>query len=277
MAWVKNQIWSPDQLKAQGEFVAFSQQAESVNAEPLRLDRPGDAHREETFNVAPGYWDALMQDSLFRSKFELLVEEEVRTRLLKRLEKDQTHVLPEIAEEAMKQGYREGQHLAKEQVEENINQIEKRLTRTWEEKLKELEETKVTAAQTFETLLQEWKSQREELMRSHETEWCQAMGHLLKRFQIEKAGSYEKALREWMREAIPDFISQTPVTIHVSETDVAKVKNSLDSTGAHPVWNVVVDAELKEGQVRFEAGRGGAVFDSKNNFEKLFKWLEIQT
>lgn len=284
MAWVKSQIWSPDQVKAQGEFVSFkvadleslSQRSESVARVPLCLDQQKESHREETFNLAPGYWDALMQDPLFRSKFDVLVEEEVRKRLLRHLEKDQKEVLPQIAEEAMRQGYRDGQNLAKEEVEEKINQVERELTLTWEEKLQELDQIKRSASQTFETLLQEWKNERESLMRSHETEWCQAMGHLLKRFQIEKAGSYERALKEWMREAIPDFISQTPITICVSDKDAERVKMSLGASGPSQLWNIVVDAELKEGQIRFEAGKGGALFDSQNNFEKLFKWLEIQ-
>lgn len=279
---MKSQIWSPDQIREQGEFVRFRaadvrtlpQFSEAVAQKASAWSGEVSQSTGEHFRMAGEYWDGLMNDPMFRERFDALVEKEVRSRLLKRLEHHETEVLPEISKEAMKQGYQEGKNLAHEQLEEEINKIEQNLTYTWQEKVGELEKSKTEASALLDSLVAEWKNQRESLLHSHEREWCQAMLHLMKRFQMEKSESYGKALEIWMAEAIPEFVTKSPVTVCVPDYEWEKYADCLGKKESEGKWHLVRDSKLMPGQIRFEAGAGGAIFDSGNNYQKLVDWLE---
>lgn len=258
MALVKNQIWSPEELNSLGGFKPFAPGEECGSMPSVAGISESASPRRSEF---PDYAELLIRDPEVKAKLDTWVEEEVNNRLVMLLSKYQNEGLGEISlEEA---------HLP---IQEKIAILEEELTAKWKRRQEKLVEQEKVWAE----LMVEWTQQREKLLRNHETRWCQTMAHLLRQFQVANSTGILTALEEWMAVSIPDFLEKTAVVVHLSKIDFEKIKGSQQELRGSR-WMMQADPELKEGQIRLEAGNAGVIFDSLKSFEKLNRFLECET
>lgn len=257
MALVKNQIWSPDQINESGGFQLFG------STEDTGISQKSDSG----FQVPQEYLRDLMADPHVQRYVEAVIEGRTKKALLQILCKyDWTN------DDRIKSGDLE--KLSLEELQSHLQRLENQLAARWKNSLEQLEQKQQANEKLWEKTLEDWKRQKETLLRNHEREWCETLSYLVQKIQIRSSSRTFEDVEKWMRQNVTEFMEQERVTVFLSPQDYEVLKRE-----AHPVskdgkWVLMEDSGLKAGQIRFEAGNAGVIFDEKKNIEKVLGWIE---
>lgn len=257
MALVKIQIWSPDQLDSFGGFQPFG----TIETNDKRTGS------DVGFQVSPEFLNDLMVDPHVKRHVESMIEERTRKAVLKVLAKYDW-----MQDKPLQQTDIEALSLA--ELQEELQRLEEGLASRWKEQLSEIEKKKSASEKAWEILLKEWDSQRETLLRSHEREWCETLGYVIQKTQMVNSKKTLEDLEKWMKQNVSELLEKDRITIYLSSEDYAVLNQKESSEHAPKKWILMEDPSLGRGQMRFEVGNAGIIFDEKKNLEKVLGWID---
>lgn len=252
---MKNQIWLPDQVESCGGFQLFgsTQTAEKVSTV------------DSGFQVSPGYLRDLMVDPHVREHMETVIEERTKRALLKILKKydwvessttDDMETLP-LSE-----------------IEAQLQRLESGLSDRWKKSLEETEKIKSASEKAWENLLQEWTHRRDSLLRIHEKEWCKTLSFIIQKVHVKNSQKTLQDIEQWMNQNMSEFLERERIIIYLSQQDYELLKKEASEASPDRRWTLMADPQLEIGQIRFEVGNAGVIFDEKKNLEQVLGWIE---
>ena len=257
MALVKNQIWSPDQVDSCGVFQLFGS-----TEKPSRSPQA-----ESSFQVSPEYLRDLMVDPHVRSHVESIVEERTKRTLLKILSKYEWVEQTNLASSDL-------ENLSLSEIETRLEILESGLAERWKRELAETEMRKEASARAWEKILEEWTLRRESLLRTHEKEWCKTLSYIVQKVHLKTSEKTVQDIEDWMTQNMSEFLEKERVIIYVCPQDYQLLKAQAGDGAANRKWTLMEDRQLEIGQIRFEAGNAGVIFDERKNLERVLGWIE---
>lgn len=258
MELVKIQIWSPDEVNSLGGFQGFGTSPE-VPVAPTRDLQTG-------FRVSPDYIRDLMVDPQVKAHLESAIEE--------RTKKGLVAILRSFSLEEKDSPLQENlESLTVSELEGELHQLEEGLTRQWSERMAALGVQKETLETAWDKIIQNWSQERSDLLKSHERKWCETLGHVVRKACLTNFQGRLEDLENWLQRNVSEFIENESISIYLSPSEYEALKSQSDNQ-ASKKWTLIQDSQLSPGQIRFEAGNAGVIFDNKKNLEKVLGWIE---
>ena len=259
MALVKSQIWSPDQIDTCGGFQLFG-----------NSDLPGRSPDSESgFQVSPEYLRDLMVDPHVKKHVESIVEERTKRALLKIL-----HKYDWVGQMAM--GSEELETCSLPELESQLQRLEAGLAERWKKELDDTEMRKSASEKAWEKILDEWTCRRDSLLRAHEKEWCKTLGYIIQKVHLKNSQKTLSDIEKWLNQNMSEFLDKERVIIYLSHQDYELLKTEAGESSLTRKWSLMEDPQLEIGQIRFEAGNAGVIFDEKKNLERVLGWIETE-
>ena len=248
-----------------------------------RLEQEGEASpnsEAEVFSLPKHFWRSLTSDRAIQQEIDRIIEEQVESRVLLRLESRFKELRGSVEGEAKNSGYAvgylEGRRLGLEIWEKSqrlLSELQDKLSdaeRALELKKKELSEG---VSQRLNHLIQEFLEQKECLLKAHEKMWATALVHLLQRFLINNPIKIGSAVERWLVESVSDFASKSKISVCLPEVDYVR-QMELASPKASDKWELVKDPLLSKGEIRYECGGGGIFFSGTKEYQELEELLQ---
>jgi hypothetical protein len=257
LALVKSQIWSPDQVDSCGGFQPFG-----------HSELPGSSYESESgFQVSPEYLRDLMVDPHVKKHVESIVEERTKRALLKIL-----HKYDWVGQSAV--GPEELETYSLPELESQLQRLEAGLADRWKKELDDTEQRKSASEKAWEKILEEWTCRRDSLLRAHEKEWCRTLGYIIQKVHLKNSQKTLLDIESWMNQNMSEFLDRERVIIYLSRQDYELLKTEAGEGALTRKWSLMEDPQLEIGQIRFEAGNAGVIFDEKKNLERVLGWIE---
>jgi flagellar biosynthesis/type III secretory pathway protein FliH len=203
---------------------------------------PPEEPPKEEFGLPAPFWDWLSADSELRRDFDVMIE----TKAKARLEEKFASLKAEVELKAREEGHLEGMKQANESLHEALQRIE----------------------QVCAAVLKD----KESLLRAHESDWCRAFSHLLKRFLVPNDERIVRNIEGWLTEGLSQFAESARIKIFLAESDWDHLAPALDSLGKQK-WEILKDGALAVGEIRCECEGGGVFFSSQEELQKLESWI----
>lgn len=259
MALVKNQIWSPDEVAQWGGFSEFMKSADGTPSSDLSASVF--AEQDSTFQVSSTYTNAVLEDPDVKGRVEAAIESGLKKRLAAILSQSRSQA-SEFSESNVGE------------LEEKIHQLETDLIKGLQERIDALEKQKEEKEVLWNSILGEWKAEREQLLHAHEQAWCSAMVYLLERFQAENTQEIQSKIQSWLRSSVHEFTQQDQITIFLNSEDFEKMNSSSAELPKGTSWSFAKDTDLSKGSIRIQAGNAGAIFSPERNIDLLKTLLQ---
>lgn len=252
--WVKNQIWSPEQLESEIPFVTYSvQRGQDIATSP------------KNFSVGSANLERLLEDEEIKAFIEDQIQERLKIRLfevLQRLKPDLEVHLKNI----------EG--LSSSDLEALIGEQESALVNSNKEIRRKLEEHAQKLEHTWNQVVETFLKEREQKLSEHETLWKKALGHIVEKMQFSEKEKRMQQIIFWVQENVTHFNENQNLTVYLAPEDLKVVSDLRKNPSDAQKWSVSVDDNLKSGTVRIEAEHAGLIFDPEKNLKTLVKILE---
>lgn len=212
---------------------------------------------DSQFHVPDWYWDSLTNDPFVKQQLEKIVDIQAKARAEVKLN--------ELREAATKEGHEAGVKLAQEELAKEVQKlnVEKGL---WVEE----------AGNRISKLIEDLISQKESLLRDHESRWAKTLLHILRRFHVGKAQEVTYSISDWIEQSLQEFKHKGKIRIYVAKSEFEKFKAAMvnDNTAASNRWELVFDDDLRPGEIRCDCGEGGALFSQAFEESELDRLIE---
>lgn len=252
--WVKNQIWSPDQLESEIPFVTFSvQRGRDVATSP------------RNFSVGSANLERLLEDE----EIKTYIEDQIQKRLKMRLFETLQRLKPELEFHC-----ENIENLSSSDLEALISERESKLINSNKEIRRKLEEQAQKLEHTWDEIVETFLKEREQKLSEHEAQWRKALGHIVEKMQFCEKEKRIQQISSWVQENVHHFNENQKLTVYTAPEDLKDISDLRNNPSSSPKWSVLADENLRSGTVRIEAEHAGLIFDPEKNLKTLVEMLE---
>jgi len=255
LAWVKNQIWSPDNTASEACFIPFGQDASQACAQ-----------QTESFSVGSRYLERLLDDQEVEQYLNLQIEQRLRIKLLSILNElePSNHLRSENPSD-----------LNVAQIEALIKTRRASLLESSRELIDELQQKRENCEKVWSEMMQQFLAERDRNLKIHEEQWVKAIGYIIEKLQFKNSEKRIEQIESWVNANISRFKEEQNVVVYLSPEDVDQIESSPEQS-VQKKWKICKDDSLSPGKVRIEAEHAGIIFDPEKNLRTLWKALEIE-
>lgn len=254
-AWVKNQIWSPDNSASEAKFIPFGQDVSQDFAQ-----------QNEAFSVGSRYLERLLEDQEVEQYLNHQIEQRLRIKLLSVLNEF------ESPNNASSQNLSD---LSVSQMEALIKTRRTSLLESSKQLINELQQRKETCDKVWSEMMQQFLAERDRNLKIHEEQWVKAIGYIIEKLQFKNSEMRIEQIASWVNANISRFKERQNIVVYLSPEDAEQIDSSPEES-APQKWKICKDDSLSPGKVRIEAEHVGIIFDPEKNLRTLWKALEIE-
>ena len=254
-AWVKNQIWSPDEQQEPIPFEIFSMGSKFQQAN----------QSENNFSFGSSSLERLLEDD----EIKAYLEKQVDFRLKKRLFETLQRLTPQVT-----LNDKNIESLTASELEELIRKQESELVGSHHETSRRLQEQAQRNEQIWAELVDTFMKDRAQRLSEHEKQWKWALGHVVEKMQFVEGEKRLEQITSWLNEKVKCFNENQKVKVYLSpaETDLLSEKN--EQLSGSNCWDLLADENLQPGMIRLEVDHAGLIFDPEKNLKELMTILE---
>jgi len=253
--WVKNQIWSPDELKEPIPFEVFSMGTNVQQTHQL----------ENRFSFGSSNLERLLEDD----EIKAFVEEQVEIRLKRQLYETLNRLAPQV-----KPNEKNIEVLTASEIEELIRERESELVRSHHETSQRLQEQSRRNEEIWGEIVGSFMRDRAQRISEHEKHWKRALSHVVEKMQFAGGEKKLEQITSWLNEKIKCFNENQKVNIHLSPEDIDLLSQQSEQISGSQRWNLLGDENLRPGMIRLEVEHAGLIFDPEKNLKELMMILE---
>lgn len=253
--WVKNQIWSPDELKEHIPFEVFSM---GTNVQQTHQS-------ENKFSLGSSNLERLLEDD----EIKAYLEEQVELRLKRQLYETLQRLAPKV-----KLIEKNIEVLTASELEELIRERESELVRSHHETYQRLQEQLQRNEQIWTEIVDSFMRDRGQRLSEHEKYWKRALIHVVEKMQFAGGEKKLEQITSWLHEKIKCFNENQTVNVHLSPDDIVLLSQQSEPIPGSHCWNFLADENLRPGMIRIEVDHAGLIFDPEKNLKELMTILE---
>lgn len=254
-AWVKNQIWSPDEQQEPIPFEIFS-----MGSKFQQVNQP-----ENKFSFGSASLERLLEDDEIKAYLEKQVDFRFKKRLFETLQR----LAPQVT-----LNDKNIESLTASELEELIRNQESELVGSLHETSQQLQEQAQRNEQIWTELVDTFMQDRAQKLSEHEGQWKWALGHIVEKMHFAGGEKKLEQITSWLHEKVSYFNESQKVNVYLSPVDLDLLSKQSEQPTESLRWKFFADENLRPGVIRLEVDHAGLIFDPEKNLKDLMTILE---